>query len=33
MMKIEGVGTNCVYFKKLFKSVGVGVGGIVSDYC
>jgi hypothetical protein len=21
------------FFRKLFKSVGVGVGGIVSDYC
>jgi hypothetical protein len=28
----EKVRTACI-FKKLFKSVGVGVGGIVSDYC
>ena len=33
LMKIEGEDTTACFFRRLIKSVGVGVGGIVSDYC
>jgi hypothetical protein len=32
-VEIEGENLFWVFFRKLFKSGGEGVGGIVSNYC